>query len=82
MCVWYQVESICREVAYLRTLLQSKHRQLQELVNNQGRAQTYQQRWEKVRNIIRNLREESVSVIRTHIANDAMYTHTIYIHIT
>ncbi|KYN32776.1 Kinesin-like protein KIF16B [Trachymyrmex septentrionalis] len=45
-----QVESICREVAYLRTLLQSKHRQLQELVNNQGRAQIYQQRWEKTDN--------------------------------
>jgi len=47
--MWYQVESICREVAYLRTLLQSKHRQLQELVNSQERAQTYQHRWEKVR---------------------------------
>lgn len=49
VCVWYQVESLCREVASLRTTLQSKHRQFQEFMNNHERAQRFHQWWEKVR---------------------------------
>lgn len=47
--VWYQVESLCREVASLRTTLQSKHRQFQEFMSNHERAQRFHQWWEKVR---------------------------------
>ena len=47
MCVWYQVENLCREVASLRTTLQSKHRQFQEFMNNHERAQRFHQWWEK-----------------------------------
>lgn len=65
---------MCREVAYLRTLLQSKHRQLQELVNSHERAQTHQHQWEKVRTLHRERKRSNFKFITcTHIANDAMH---------
>ncbi|OAD60380.1 Kinesin-like protein KIF16B [Eufriesea mexicana] len=41
------VENLCREVASLRTTLQSKHRQFQEFMSNHERAQRFHQWWEK-----------------------------------
>ncbi|XP_014467999.1 PREDICTED: kinesin-like protein KIF16B isoform X4 [Dinoponera quadriceps] len=45
-----QVENMCREIASLRTTLQSKHRQLQEIMNSHERAQNFHQHWEKTDN--------------------------------
>ncbi|KAF7379826.1 hypothetical protein HZH68_016774 [Vespula germanica] len=45
--IYSHVESLCREVASLRTTLQSKHRQLQEFTNSHERSHRLHHRWEK-----------------------------------
>ncbi|KAK0164251.1 hypothetical protein PV328_002899 [Microctonus aethiopoides] len=42
-----QVENLCREVAYLRTNLQSKQRQFEDFMNNHDRLEKRQHQWDK-----------------------------------
>lgn len=72
---------MCREVASLRTTLQSKNRQLQEFMNSHERAQTFHHRWEKVRIAVSRETEyfKFMFTARTHIANDATYPRIIFL---